>query len=700
MKISKELTSGKGLYVGAYLSPESVAVLRKWCDDQGIPHNVDDSHITVIYSKSLDVEMEGTIDALTDRMDDLNDISITPTGLKYLGKNNECLVLSVKVSGDIMELRQIAMDGGFEPTYAEYQPHVTLFDGMEKEIDYTFSNLPDTLECDRFEVKNLDEDKFESTIDQKLDRLMARRGETPEQFNKTISRGLAQLESADHVNYTTSMKVLVDKYGLDVGTTLYHATPRGRVSSVMKNGLKMSQERSTDGGEIRGVYLTTDDSGFIDGTEIDDPVVIAVDVSSIMDKIFMDPEYMYEQYPDPEEMVNEINGNAEVFAAYYAGNIPANCLSIHNDSPRDWRIDRRNRVYGESLNYDNVPDHLWRDMPIGDFKKQIQSEMPDQKIYYDTDVPETIRALWYNRETQNWILVGVYDQETNQAAIDTSNTVSVPKKSGGLRSLFYQNENRDPIFVESSGNLRANNMTKRRKIENGAESAFISKILPKFQAQYPGLTSEELRTFMFGGGQVIGTSEPAKSLHHDYDGEMELMVQDGLLTPELDAEFQRIYDGLGESVKSESIVKLVEADVARSKAILAVGDFIKTGQPGSAEVLERVESLLKINGLAGASFEDAYVALQALNDDDLNSIYDFALGRGMDDLAGKKEESSQGFREGDHVVINNYRNYDSLGGETAEGTVMFTWPDGRVAVSVGNGQSNVNAKDLVKKGEK
>lgn len=152
-------------------------------------------------------------------------------------------------------------------------------------------------------------------------------------------------------------------------------------------------------------------------------------------------------------------------------------------------------------------------------------------------------------------------------------------------------------------------------------------------------------------------------------------------------------------IKKESVVLVVEADVARSKAILAVGDFIKTGQPGSAEVLERVESLLKINGLAGASFEDAYVALQALNDDDLNSIYDFALGRGMDDLAGKKEESSQGFREGDHVVINNYRNYDSLGGETAEGTVMFTWPDGRVAVSVGNGQSNVNAKDLVKKGE-
>lgn len=305
----------------------------------------------------------------------------------------------------------------------------------------------------------------------------------------------------------------------------------------------------------------------------------------------------------------------------------------------------------EELNYDNVPDHLWRDMPIGDFKKQIQSDMPDQKIYYDTDIPETIRALWYNRDTQDWVLVGVYDQQENLAAIDTSNTVTIPKKSGGLRSLFYQNENRDPKSVDSSSALKSeNNMSKKTEggtnPNDGDVGYFITgraasrdrgdgqpdtglRRLSYFSAVDPVADKDKIDSYLSVPGRTL-TYGTFRNYGGGKMGVEKMVDPNGVDTSE--------FTPNDRNYTAESVVKLVEADVARSKAILAVGDFIKTGQPGSAEVLERVESLLKINGLAGASFEDAYVALQALNDDDLNSIYDFALGRGMDDLAGKKDE--------------------------------------------------------------
>lgn len=67
---------------------------------------------------------------------------------------------------------------------------------------------------------------------------------------------------------------------------------------------------------------------------------------------------------------------------------------------------------------------------------------------------------------------------------------------------------------------------------------------------------------------------------------------------------------------------------------------------------------------------------------------------GLSEGRGRDEERV--WRSGDRVVIKDARKYDTMSPTAeVEGRVIFVWDDGRVAVEVGNGQSNVDPEDLV-----
>lgn len=100
----------------------------------------------------------------------------------------------------------------------------------------------------------------------------------------------------------------------------------------------------------------------------------------------------------------------------------------------------KNESTVEALNYDNIPREKWRHMTIGEFKSQVQREMAGRKVLFneDKDLPDTLRAMYYDPTKTEWVLIGVYDGEINEGAIDTEGAAPpkpAPQKKGFLARL-------------------------------------------------------------------------------------------------------------------------------------------------------------------------------------------------------------------------------------------------------------------------
>lgn len=104
----------------------------------------------------------------------------------------------------------------------------------------------------------------------------------------------------------------------------------------------------------------------------------------------------------------------------------------------------------------------------------------------------------------------------------------------------------------------------------------------------------------------------------------------------------------------------------------------------------------KIKNPKGYDLEESVNSIyapEAESDYELSETVAFE-GKMFQDL-GKLSEGSV-WSPGDNVVIKNARKYDSMAPSgSVEGKVIFVWDDGRVAVEVGRGQSNVDPEDLV-----
>lgn len=54
------------------------------------------------------------------------------------------------------------------------------------------------------------------------------------------------------------------------------------------------------------------------------------------------------------------------------------------------------------------------------------------------------------------------------------------------------------------------------------------------------------------------------------------------------------------------------------------------------------------------------------------------------------------FKKGDKVIVKNMKRYDAFSkDDEAKGIVDFIWSDGRIAVNIGNGQTNAKLDDIV-----
>jgi hypothetical protein len=79
-----------------------------------------------------------------------------------------------------------------------------------------------------------------------------------------------------------------------------------------------------------------------------------------------------------------------------------------------------------------------------------------------------------------------------------------------------------------------------------------------------------------------------------------------------------------------------EAKPTKSTMVLNLGEYI--AGPDGGVMGDRLDVLLKINGLAGAMFDDVYTALQSLADGDLDNLYAKAIESGMPDPDAEEEE--------------------------------------------------------------
>jgi hypothetical protein len=93
-----------------------------------------------------------------------------------------------------------------------------------------------------------------------------------------------------------------------------------------------------------------------------------------------------------------------------------------------------------------------------------------------------------------------------------------------------------------------------------------------------------------------------------------------------------------ESVQKERVMKhhKNEAKPTKSTMVLNLGEYI--AGPDGGVMGDRLDVLLKINGLAGAMFDDVYTALQSLADGDLDNLYAKAIESGMPDPDAEEEE--------------------------------------------------------------
>ena len=96
--------------------------------------------------------------------------------------------------------------------------------------------------------------------------------------------------------------------------------------------------------------------------------------------------------------------------------------------------------------------------------------------------------------------------------------------------------------------------------------------------------------------------------------------------------------GLNETApKGKTMQRKNEAKPTKSSMVLTLGDFINS--PEGDSMAARLDTMLKINGLAGASFDDTYSALQSLSDGDLEALYNKAIESGMPDPDADPEDA-------------------------------------------------------------
>ena len=116
------------MYVKRDVSQSSVDNIKKLAKSLGVESVVDDMHVTVCFSRE-DVDW-GKAEA------DSNDITARVTGLKWLGDDSECLVLTLEPSDELIERHDYYRNLGASWDYDGYIPHVTLsYEAKDLDID-------------------------------------------------------------------------------------------------------------------------------------------------------------------------------------------------------------------------------------------------------------------------------------------------------------------------------------------------------------------------------------------------------------------------------------------------------------------------------------------------------------------------------------------------------------------------------------
>lgn len=110
---------------------------------------------------------------------------------------------------------------------------------------------------------------------------------------------------------------------------LYHVTQEKYVDQILLQGLLIGKERSTSGGNIRGIYLTDAplDLPYQD-THIPNPYSIEVDIRGIKNNIKLDPEFYvdYDTIDYLQELINELKHGMEFGMVYSTKSIPPSAL--------------------------------------------------------------------------------------------------------------------------------------------------------------------------------------------------------------------------------------------------------------------------------------------------------------------------------------------------------------------------------------
>lgn len=121
-------TGKGGLYVGAYVDEESVNLIRKLCEEVGLPLQITPDlplHVTVIYSEKKAVKphlcflYEKPLQAFI-------------VGLDLLGEDKNTLVMKLE-SERLNDRHEFWKKLGAEHSWPDYKPHVTLCYGVDKD---------------------------------------------------------------------------------------------------------------------------------------------------------------------------------------------------------------------------------------------------------------------------------------------------------------------------------------------------------------------------------------------------------------------------------------------------------------------------------------------------------------------------------------------------------------------------------------
>lgn len=121
--------------------------------------------------------------------------------------------------------------------------------------------------------------------------------------------------------------------GLKPPEYMYHVAPKAVADKILKEGLKFGSPRSSEHGEIRGVYLTDSphdlgkQGGDIGGK---DTVILKVKTAGL--KLRLDPEYFYWDDKTKEgakRYVQDVNDGMEQFALYSPVSIPASHIVLN-----------------------------------------------------------------------------------------------------------------------------------------------------------------------------------------------------------------------------------------------------------------------------------------------------------------------------------------------------------------------------------